>query len=187
MRHSDLAIIFSTAGLTGSDKELRENIWAQTTALLTPSLGKAFNRFEPASEVWEQKIKEPFSVILGRSDPEGFLFFYTTGRKIQEKSVESHLDALMQSFNFGEAFENDHARGFSMSPKAGCEEKVSAHLFWHTGMMCGEVFPDAGIYFAAARQAVIGQALHNEILKDVGHYAIALVRFYDKAQEESQT
>ena len=63
MRHSDLAIIFSTAGFTGSDKELRENIWAQTTALLTPSLGKAFNRFEPASEVWEQKIKEPFTRI----------------------------------------------------------------------------------------------------------------------------
>ena len=39
-------------------------------------------------------------------------------------------------------------------------------------------FPDSGIYYVPARQAVISEVLDRQILSSVGSYALCMVSFY---------
>lgn len=184
MRKAEMAIVYPTAGMSGSNDEVRLNIWSQTAALLKPHLGKLYDRFEAADSAWDEKIGSPYGVILGKDSPEQFLYFYSVGKKLQSRAVDYHLRGFLGSMDIIDKSE-DAERGFTMSPKARAEDAVAAHAFWHVGMMSGELFPDAGIYFAAARQAVIGDKLHQEIMKNIGDYAIAMVRFYDLPGKEA--
>ncbi len=178
MKTLEMAFLNSTEGMSGDDRELCEKLWAKTAELLMPNLGKHYKRFEPAATAWGNEINKPYSVILGCSDPKSFLFFYVTAREAQEKAVDFHLNGFLGGFDLGEKFDEDGLHGFTMNPKEGAETAVQVHLLWHLKMMGGGFFPDAGIYCVPARQAVVTEALNEQILSDVGHYAISMVRFY---------
>ena len=178
MKTTTMAFLYPTEGLDGDDHALCEQLWAKTAELLTPKLGKLYKRFEPAGKAWDTNINKPYGVVLGRSDPKLFLYVYASAQEAQESAVKHHMNGFLDAFDIGEQFDEGKLHGFTMNPKAGAEKAVSAHLLWHVGMMGGEFFPDAGIYYVPARQSVISEALNNQILGDVAHYAICMVRFY---------
>lgn len=181
MTHSELAILYPVCDLHGNDVDLSTSLWAQTTRMLQPSLGKICGSFQPASEAWGHPIHQPYGVVFGRTNPDLFLALYFQGRAQQEKAMQFHLDNILKHCDLVESFSEDQVRGFTADPKTGCEREISAHLFWHLGMMQGEIFPDAGLYYAPARQAVIGEKLHEQILKNAAGYAIVAVRFDKEA------
>jgi hypothetical protein len=47
-RSTTLAIVHPVDKLQGSDDAVRTQVWAETTHLLNPMLGKLYARFEPA-------------------------------------------------------------------------------------------------------------------------------------------
>ena len=158
-----------------SEKEL----WTKTTELLKPNLGKLYDRFEPAGEAWDKTIDKPYGVVLGRSDARAFLVLYANARECQEQAVKFHMNGFLGGFDMGESFDEGSMHGFTMNPKQGATTEISVHLSWHIGMMAGQIFPDAGIYFVPARQSAIGDALDQQILSNIGNYALSLVRFYE--------
>ena len=173
-----MAFLHPTEGLTGDDKTVCEQLWAKTTELLTPNLGRLYKRFEPAGEAWGESIGKPFGVVFGRRDPRQFLVLYANARERQEEAVKFHMGGFLGNFDMGERFDEDGLHGFTMNPKEGKDQDISAHLSWHLSMMAGQLMPDAGIYYVPARQAVISEVLGRQILSSVGSYALSVVRFY---------
>ena len=178
MNSVTMAFLHPTEGLDGDDKAVCEQLWAKTTELLKPNLGKLYKRFEPASKAWGEEINKPFGVVLGRSDPRSFLVLYANAREKQEAAVKFHMGGFLDNFDIGEQFDEGKLHGFTMNPKEGKALDISAHLSWHLGMMAGQLMPDAGIYYVPARQAVISEVLNNQILSSIGSYALSVVRFY---------
>lgn len=183
-RSTTLAIVHPVDKLQGSDDAVRTQVWAETTHLLTPTLGRLYARFEPAQKAWRQATYTPLGVVLGRTDPALFLYFFSYGKTVQKESMEFHLSGLMNSLDVTQKIGDEDIRGFVMSPKENREEAVAAHAAWHVGMTCGEIFPDSGIYFAAVKQATISDKLAEDIAKNMERYAISLVRLYAEGAED---
>ena len=76
-RSTTLAIVHPVDKLQGSDDAVRTQVWAETTHLLIPMLGKLYARFEPAQKAWRQATYTPLGVVLGRTDPALFLYFFS--------------------------------------------------------------------------------------------------------------
>ena len=180
MKTTSLVLVLSTDGLTGDDAALRTALWSQVSELLQPTLGRVCKRFEPAVEAWRQKIDQDYGILLGRSDPALFLYFYSSGRHRQEEAVQYHLHGMLDSSQVSDRQETETTREYTITPKVGCALALQAHLFWHTSMMRGEILPDSGIYFVPARQACIAESLHDQILGHMDQYALAVVRFYSE-------
>lgn len=178
MNSVTMAFLHPTEGLDGDDKAVCEQLWAKTTELLKPNLGKLYKRFEPAGKAWGEDINKPFGVVLGRSDPRSFLVLYANAREKQEEALKFHMGGFLGNFDIGEKFDEGGLHGFTMNPKEGKALDISAHLSWHLSMMAGQLMPDAGIYYVPARQAVISEVLDQQILSSVGSYALSVVRFY---------
>jgi hypothetical protein len=183
MKALELAIVFPITGMPGNDNAVRTQVWAQTSALLQPTLGRVCRRFEPAGRAWNQNVQRPFGVILGRSDPALFLYFYGMGKSRLDEAVKYHLDGALDSCDITDKQETSTTVNIVANPKPGCEKALIAHLLWHSGMMAGEIFPDAGLYFASSHQSCINDKLDQDILNHVGDYAIAMVRFYAEVQD----
>ena len=77
-RSTTLAIVHSVDKLQGTDDAVRTQVWAETTHLLTPMLGKLYARFEPA-----QKACPAFQHAEG--DTAGI---YRLGGKLQRQGQE---------------------------------------------------------------------------------------------------
>lgn len=84
-RSTTLAIVHPVDKLQGSDDAVRTQVWEETTHLLTPMLGKLYARFEPAQKAWRQATYTPLGVVLGRTDPALFLYFFSYGQYILGK------------------------------------------------------------------------------------------------------
>lgn len=147
-------------------------------------LGKLYARFEPAQKAWRQATYTPLGVVLGRTDPALFLYFFSYGKTVQKESMEFHLSGLMNSLDVEQKMDNGSIHGFVMSPKENSEKAVAAHTAWHVGMACGDILPDSGIYFAAVKQATISDKLAEDIAKNMEQYAISLVSFYAEGEED---
>lgn len=98
-RTTTLAIVHPVDKLQGSDDAVRTQVWAETTHLLTPMLGKLYARFEPAQNAWRQATYTPLGVVLGRTDPALFLYFFSYGKTVQKESMEFHLSGLMAALS----------------------------------------------------------------------------------------
>ena len=96
-RSTTLAIVHPVDKLQGSDDAVRTQVWEETTHLLTPMLGKLYARFEPAQKAWHQATYTPLGVVLGRTDPALFLYFFSYGKTMQKEAMEFHLSGLMNS------------------------------------------------------------------------------------------
>ena len=127
--------------MTGKSAKLR----LMLSELLQPTLGRVCKRFEPAVEAWRQKIDQDYGILLGRSDPALFLYFYSSGRHRQEEAVQYHLHGMLDSSQVSDRQETETTREYTITPKEGCAMALQAHLFWHTCMMRGEILPDAGM------------------------------------------
>lgn len=183
-RTTTLAIVHPVDKLQGSDDAVRTQVWEETTHLLTPMLGKLYARFEPAQKAWRQATYTPLGVVLGRTDPALFLYFFSYGKTMQKESMEFHLSGLMNSLDVDQKVDNGNIHSLVMSPRENSEEAAVAHAAWHVGMTCGEIFPDSGIYFVAVKQATISDKLTEDIAKNMEQYAISLVRLYAEGAED---
>lgn len=183
-RSTTLAIVHPVDKLQGSDDAVRTQVWEETTHLLTPMLGKLYARFEPAQKAWRQATYTPLGVVLGRTDPALFLYFFSYGKTMQKEVMEFHLSGLMNSLAVDQKVNNGNIHSLVMSPRENSEEAAVAHAAWHVGMTCGEIFPDSGIYFAAVKQATISDKLTEDIAKNMEQYAISLVRLYAEGAED---
>ena len=160
-RSTTLAIVHPVDKLQGSDDAVRTQVWAETTHLLNPMLGKLYARFEPAQKAWRQATYTPLGVVLGRTDPALFLYFFSYGKTMQKEAMEFHLSGLMNSLAVDQKVDNGNIHSLVMSPRENSEEAAVAHAAWHVGMTCGEIFPDSGIYFAAVNLDGIRQLEYN--------------------------
>lgn len=183
-RTTTLAIVHPVDKLQGSDDAVRTQVWEETTHLLTPMLGKLYARFEPAQKAWRQATYTSLGVVLGRTDPALFLYFFSYGKTMQKEAMEFHLSGLMNSLAVDQKVDNGNIHSLVMSPRENSEEAAVAHAAWHVGMTCGEIFPDSGIYFAAVKQATISDKLAEDIAKNMEQYAISLVRLYAEGAED---
>lgn len=179
-----IAIVHPVDKLQGSDDAVRTQVWEETTHLLTPMLGKLYARFEPAQKAWRQATYTPLGVVLGRTDPALFLYFFSYGKTMQKEAMEFHLSGLMNSLAVDQKVDNGNIHSLVMSSRENSEEAAVAHAAWHVGMTCGEIFPDSGIYFAAVKQATISDKLTEDIAKNMEQYAISLVRLYAEGAED---
>lgn len=177
-KSSTLAIVHPVDKLQGNDDAVRTQVWAETAQLLTPMLGRLYARFEPAQKAWRQATYTPLGVVLGRTDPALFLYFFSYGKTVQKEAMEFHLSGLMNSLDVERKMDNGNIHGLVMSPRENSEEAAAAHAAWHVGMTCGEILPDSGIYFAAVKQATVSDKLAEDIVKHMGDYAISLVSLY---------
>ncbi len=173
-----VAFLHPMDGLNGDDRAISEQLWAKTTELLTPALGKFYTRFEPAVDAWGLPVNTPYGVVLGRSDPRKFLVCYIKAHEKQDESVKFHMGGFLSGFEIGNSFGEGNVQGFQLNPKENAGPDVSSHLSWHLGMMAGEPFPDAGLYYVPARQAVINESLERQVLSSVGSYALCMVCFH---------
>ena len=133
-RSTTLAIVHPVDKLQGSDDAVRTQVWAETTKLLTPMLGKLYARFEPAQKAWRQATYTPLGVVLGRTDPALFLYFFSYGKTMQKEAMEFHLSGLMNSLAVDQKVDNGNIHSLVMSPRENSEEAAVAHAAWHVGM-----------------------------------------------------
>lgn len=174
MRQFKLAIVFPVGQETENDNTLRQILWGKAAELLTPQLGKYYTRFEPAVRAWNQDIDRPYGVILGKSDPALFLYFYAAAKAHQADAIKFHMGAFLDSMELTDRCETDGATIYSVSLN-GSGEEVHAHMLWHIAMMGGKIMNDCGIYYALQRQAVASNALDQDILEHATRYALCMV------------
>lgn len=174
MKTTTLSIVHSIAGSSENDEILSARIWEQTVELLHPLLGQVCSRFEPAVRAWQQSVERPYGVVFGRSDPALFLYFYSMGKDHQERAVQHHMTGLINNFDMGELQEELPT---AIHPKPGAGPEISAHLLWHLGLIGGEILPDAGVYYASARQSFISDKLNEQIFSSIEDYAVSVVHF----------
>lgn len=174
MKSTQLALVFPLGDHHKNDNAARISVWSEAVAILQPLLGKVCSRFEPSVRAWKQDINQPFGVVLGRSEPAQFLYFYATGKHVQNEAMRFHLSGFLDQLEpVGENGEDSGIYAVQITP--GKNDALAAHLFWHISAMAGEVLPDLGIYFVKEKQAVVSDETDKEILSHIERYAICMV------------
>lgn len=106
MRVNQLVVVVPVPGPGMDDAAVRTEVWQQVSAFLLQYLGKRYVRFEPATLAWNQKVEQPFGVILGRSDPALFLYLYAMGKKFQDEAIQFHLDGFLKNMEVDQTLEH---------------------------------------------------------------------------------
>ena len=183
MKINPLAVVVPVeTGASGKDK-LRTGIWETVVDLLLPALGKHFNRFEPATFAWKQKLDKPFGVILGKEDPGLFLYYYAAAKAMQQHMIKRHMRPILESLNPIVKNQKEGLTVYAVELKNDGMD-MGTHMLWHLAMITGEVQPDCGLYFAAEKEAYASDALEKQVLENLERYAICVVNLI--AEEASQ-
>jgi len=182
MRINPLAVIVPADLAAGDENRLRYTVWQTVSELLLPKLGKDFSRFEPATVAWNQRLDKPFGVVLGRSDPALFLYYYTTAKAMQQDMINRHMAAFMGNIEPLAKSEKGGMAIYAMEVK-GDGKELGAHLAWHLGMMTGELQPDCGLYFVAEKEAYAHDALERKVLSNMERYALCMVNLVKKEDQ----
>ncbi len=174
MRVNQLVMVVPVPGPGMDDAAVRTEVWQQVSAFLLQYLGKRYVRFEPATLAWNQKVEQPFGVILGRSDPALFLYLYAMGKKFQDEAIQFHLDGFLKNMEVDQTLEHGRVLFCSMSVK-GDSENLKPHLMWHLSMMKGELLPDCALYYLREKQAHATEDLDEKVLSHLDRYALCAV------------
>ncbi len=174
MRFNHLAVVVPVD--TGAQNEgmLRTEVWGKVTRLLTPSLGKLYARFEPATAAWGQTLSDPYGVVLGKSEPALFLYFYEAAKTQQERAIQFHMKGFLDGLEPIAKNEDAGISVFRMEVK-GDGEAMGAHMLWHMSMITGELLPDCGVYYLARKEAFAADTLNEDVLGHLPSYALCMV------------
>ena len=74
---------------------------SRSQSVIVPQMGKLCTRFEPSGGAWGQKVSSPYSVILGRSEPALFLYFYASAKHQLDERAKAHLDGFLEHLEIG--------------------------------------------------------------------------------------
>ena len=137
-RSTTLAIVHPVDKLQGGDDAVRTQVWAETTHLLNPMLGKLYARFEPAQKAWRQATYTPLGVVLGRTDPALFLYFFSYGKTMQKEAMEFHLSGLMNSLAVDQKVDNGNIHSLVMSPtrRVACRHDLWGNIPRFRHLLC---------------------------------------------------
>jgi len=182
MRINPLAVIVPADLAGGDENRLRYTVWQTVSELLLPKLGKDFSRFEPATMAWNQRLDKPFGVVLGRSDPALFLYYYMSAKAMQQGMIKRHMAAFFKNIEPLGKSENNGVMVYAMGVK-GDGSELGAQLNWHVAMLTGELQPDCGIYFTEEKEAFVNDALDKKVLDHLERYALCVVNLVGKEDQ----
>ncbi len=174
MKFCNMAVIVPVDRLTGDDEALRAQIWGKVSELLLPALGKLYRQFNPAGRAWGVTLKQPFSVVLGRQEPDQFLMLFLAGQQAQQEAMEFHLSAMIGKTDIS----NAQKIGDSLVCPVvvdGSDTELMAHTIWHISMQKGAPLPDCGIYYAHLGRASASEKEQRAILANPAGYALCVV------------
>ena len=174
MKVNYLAIVFPTEGLPQNTVHACGNIWAQTSRMLLPGLGKFYDRFHPAARPWGVEIPAPFSVVLGRDDPCLFLRLYLRARDFQEESIGFHMTRALAEMGIEKLQATDDILVGLVTPD-GTNKLQEGHFLWHTAIAHGAILPDCGVYYAEQKQSVVDLDFEENVESTPTDYALSLV------------
>ena len=174
MKASHLAVVFPAKGLPRNTVHACGALWARTSRMLLPGLGKFYDRFHPAARPWGVDIPYPFSVVLGREDPCLFLRLYLRAKEFHRESVSFHVSSTL----IETGPEKLRAAGdVLICPVAldGTNKRLEAHIFWHAAMAQGVILPDCGVYYAEQKRSAVEPGLEKCIESAPADYALSMV------------
>ena len=174
MRANHLAVVFPMKELPQNTVQACGAVWAETSRLLLPGMGKLYDAFYPAARSWDVEIPTPFGVVLGQADPCRFLHLYMLARRSREDSAAYHVrDALAEA-----GLEKLQAAGdILVCPVAldGTNKRLEGHIFWHMAMANGVILPDCGVYYAERKRSTVEPGLEKVIESYPAGYALCMV------------
>lgn len=174
MKGNHLAVVFPAKGLPQNTAQACGAVWAQTSRLLLPGLGKVYDRFHPAAQPWGVDIPASFSVVLGRDNPCLFIRLYLRAREFREASVGFHVGGTLAETGF----EKLQAAGdVLICPVTldGTNKRLEGHILWHTAMASGVILPDCGVYYAERKRSTVEPGLEKLIESHPADYALCMV------------
>lgn len=174
MKANVMAVIYDAEKLPKQEPAARAQIWARTTQLLLPGLGKLYSKFYPAVRAWGKTIGDPLGVILGARSPEKLLSFYVAACEAQSRAVEFHLAPLLGGFDPEKVVQAGDALICPVSVDMS-DQAVSSHAIWHLSIMNGDLLPDCGVYHASKSSAVVSPEDSRSIIRNAANYAMCLV------------
>jgi len=166
------------------EEAARMEVWARVSALLLSQLGRSYTRFEPAAQAHGQVIDRPYGVILGRSEPALFLYFYAHAKQLQEAAIEFHMKGLTENATPISQCKTEHTAVYALQIQGDAAE-TSAHLHWHLSMLAGELMPDCGLYFLKQKEAFASEELDKDVLSNMRDYALCVATLVWEADDEN--
>ena len=174
MKANHLAVVFSAKGLPQNTVQACGAVWAETSRLLLPGLGKVYDRFHPAAQPWGVDIPASFSVVLGRDDPCLFLRLYLRAREFRGSSIDFHVGSTLMETGF----EKLQAAGdILICPVTldGTNKRLEGHILWHTAMASGVILPDCGVYYAERKRSTVDLDFEKSVESAPADYALSMV------------
>ncbi len=182
MKINPMAIIVPVNLVIGNENELRAAVWETVTELLLPKLGNYFNRFEPATFAWKQRLDQQYGIVFGKKDPALFLYYYMSAKAMQQEIIQRHMAAFFENIEPLGKSENNGIAVYAMGVK-GDGTELGVQLNWHMAMMTGEFQPDCGVYFAEEKEAFVSDTLDKKVLDHLEDYALCVVNLV-KTEEQ---
>lgn len=174
MRANHLAVVFPMKKLPQNTEKIPVAVWAETCRLLRRNMGKLYAAFYPAVRPWDINIRTPFSVVLGRADPSGFLGLYFRAREKRDLAIEYHVGGTIAE----NGFDKLHKVGdtlFCPVSLDGTNKSLEAHIFWQMALANGVILPDCGVYYAEWMRSTVEPNLEKVIESSPEDYALCMV------------
>lgn len=184
MKYCNVAVVLPITELSGNEQELQNNVWAKTSDLLLPALGKLYRQFNPASNAWGHPIRNPLGVVLGKQEPELFLALFLAAQKRQMEATAFHAEAMIEKTDLSKA----QAVGDSLLCPVvvdGSDPELMVHTLWHLSMHRGDLLPDCGIYYAHLGRAVASLEEQRQVLSRPSDYALCMVMLSPEVRKDA--
>ena len=184
MKYCNVAVVLPITELSGNEQELQNNVWAKTSDLLLPALGKLYRQFNPASNAWGHPIRNPLGVVLGKQEPELFLALFLAAQKSQMDATAFHAEAMIEKTDLSKV----QAVGDSLLCPVvvdGSDPELMVHTLWHLSMHRGDLLPDCGIYYAHLGRAVASLEEQRQVLSRPSDYALCMVMLSPEVKKDA--
>ena len=182
MKATHMAVVVPIDRTEANANDIRTAVWQEAAKLLLPQLGKAYARFEPACSAWGRAVCQPYGVVLGKTEPELFLYLFGAARAYQQASIQFHMKEFLDGIEPISKNEQAGVTVYSVQVK-GDGENMAPHMLWHLAMIAGELMPDCGVYFLREQQAFVDNTLEKTVLNHLNRYALCVVTL---AREETK-
>lgn len=184
MKFCNMAVVLPVEGLAENNEALRAQAWGKVSELLLPALGKLYRQFHPVGSAWGQKLKQPYSVVLGKQEPEEFLMLFLAGQQAQQEAMEFHLSAMIGKTDMSDAQKIGDSLVCPIVVD-GSDPELLAHTIWHISMQKGAPLPDCGIYYAHLGRASASVDEQRAILANPSGYALCVVTLSQGVQTDA--
>lgn len=153
-----------------SRKDLRAMLWSQAAECMKPLLGRTCARFSPA--VLPDPL--PYGVAFGQTEPQTFLMCYLTAREAQEEELAARnlwIHSRGQTILSERLGENI---GVTITAFQRGDPELNREFELGDRFLQNDITGAACLYYLGIKKNYIGEALENQILSQIGQYAICV-------------